>query len=238
MTPRQGEWSLVGEATRDRVRASIVPLARALSAAGFSADALTVAGLLVSLAAAVLALSSAWLAAGVVIVAGSLFDLFDGAVARVRGTVSPFGGFLDSTVDRLAEAAVYAGLVAGLLGSSAVGITFPTLADRTSAQTVAILAAVAMGASLIVSYTRARAQGMGLDAAVGIAPRPERIALLAAGLILQPFTGWSLGVALSLIVILSLVTIGQRVRHVRRLARAIDRPNEQPNERPNERPLA
>ena len=228
MTPRQGEWSLVGEATRDRVRASVVPLARALSAAGFSADALTVAGLLVSLVAAALALSGAWLAAGVVIVAGSLFDLFDGAVARVRGTVSPFGGFLDSTFDRLAEAAVYAGLVAGLLGPGALGITFPNLADRTPAQTVAILAAIAMGASLLVSYTRARAQGMGLDAAVGIAPRPERIALLAAGLILQPFTGWSLGVALSLIVVLSLVTIGQRVRHVRRLTRPTDQPTERP----------
>jgi phosphatidylglycerophosphate synthase len=224
MTPRQGEWSLVGEATRDRVRASVLPLARALSAAGFSADALTVSGLLVSLGAAVLALSSAWLAAGVVIVAGSLFDLFDGAVARVRGSVSPFGGFLDSTFDRLAEAAVYAGLVAGLLGPGALGVTFPSLGDRTPAQTVAVLAVLAMGASLLVSYTRARAQGMGLDAAVGIAPRPERIALLVAGLILQPFSGWSLGVALSLIVVLSLVTIGQRVRHVRRLTRPTERP--------------
>lgn len=224
MTPRHGEWSLVGEATRDRVRASVVPFARALSAAGFSADALTVAGLVVSLGAAFLAFSGAWLAAGVVIVAGSLFDLFDGAVARVRGTVSPFGGFLDSTFDRLAEAAVYAGLVAGLLGPGALGVTFPNLADRTPAQTVAVLGVLAMGASLLVSYTRARAQGMGLDAAVGVAPRPERIALLAAGLILQPSTGWSLGVGLSLIVILSLVTIGQRVRHVRRLTR----PNEPP----------
>jgi phosphatidylglycerophosphate synthase len=226
MTPRQGEWSLVGEAARDRVRASVVPLARALSAAGFSADALTVAGLVVSLGAAALALSGAWLAAGVVIVAGSLFDLFDGAVARVRGTVSPFGGFLDSTFDRLAEAAVYAGVVAGLLGPGALSVTFPSLAGRTPAETVAIIAVLAMGGSLLVSYTRARAQGMGLDAAVGVAPRPERIALLAAGLILQPSTGWSLGVALSLIFILSLVTIGQRVRHVRRLTRPTGHPNE------------
>ena len=228
MTPAQGEWSLVGEATRDRVRASVVPLARALSAAGFSADALTVAGLVVSLGAAALALSGAWLAAGVVIVAGSLFDLFDGAVARVRGTVSPFGGFLDSTFDRLAEAAVYAGVVAGLLGPGGVGVAFPNFADRTPAETVAVIAVLAMGASLLVSYTRARAQGMGLDAAVGVAPRPERIALLAAGLILQPFAGWSLGVALSLVVILSLVTIGQRVRHVRRLTRPTGHPSERP----------
>jgi len=219
MTHRQGEWSLIGDATRRRVRESIMPLARAISAAGLSADALTVGGLLVSLAAAVLAASGAWLAAGVVVIVGALFDLFDGAVARVRGSVSPFGGFLDSTFDRLGEAAVYVGLIAGLLGPGAATVTFPTPAGRAPAETVAILAALALAGSLMVSYTRARAQGIGLEAAVGIAPRPERIAILAAGLILQPFVGWSLGAALSLIVVLSFVTIAQRVRHVRRLAR-------------------
>ena len=215
----QGEWSLVGNATRERVRESIVPLARAISAAGLSADALTVAGFLVSLGAAVLAASGAWLAAGFVVVAGSLFDLFDGAVARVRGSVSPFGGFLDSTFDRLGEAVVYVGIVAGMLGPAAAAVASPGLADLAPGETVALLAALALASSQTVSYTRARAQGIGLEAAVGVAPRPERIALLAAGLVLQPFTGWSLGVELSLIVILSLVTVVQRIRHVRRLAR-------------------
>ena len=218
MTQRQGEWSLVGDGTRQRVRESIVPLARAISAAGLSADALTVGGFLVSLAAALVAASGAWLAAGVVVVVGSLFDLFDGAVARVRGSVSPFGGFLDSTFDRLAEAAVYVGLVVGLLGPAAGAISFPTAFGLDPAETVAVLAAIALAGSLMVSYTRARAQGIGLDAAVGVAPRPERIAILAIGLILQPFASWALGAALSFIVVLTFVTIAQRVRHVRRLA--------------------
>lgn len=219
MSQRQREWSLVGDATRERVRESIVPLARAISRAGLSAGALTLGGFLVLLVASLLAASGLWLAAGILVIVGGLFDLFDGAVARVRGTVSPFGGFLDSTFDRLGEAAVFAGIIAGLLGPEGLAVAFPTIADRSPAAVVAVLAALAMAGSLMVSYTRARAEGLGLDAAVGVAPRPERIALVALGLILQPFAGWSLGIALSLIVVLSLVTVAQRVRHVRRRAR-------------------
>lgn len=219
MSQRQREWSLVGDATRERVRESIVPLARAISRAGLSAGALTLGGFLVLLVASLLAASGLWLAAGILVIVGGLFDLFDGAVARVRGTVSPFGGFLDSTFDRLGEAAVFAGIIAGLLGPEGLAVAFPTIAERSPAAVVAVLAALAMAGSLMVSYTRARAEGLGLDAAVGVAPRPERIALVALGLILQPFAGWSLGIALSLIVVLSLVTVAQRVRHVRRRAR-------------------
>lgn len=219
MSQRQREWSLVGDATRERVRESIVPLARAISRAGLSAGALTLGGFLVLLVASLLAASGLWLAAGILVIVGGLFDLFDGAVARVRGTVSPFGGFLDSTFDRLGEAAVFAGIIAGVLGPEGLAVAFPTIADRSPAAVVAVLAALAMAGSLMVSYTRARAEGLGLDAAVGVAPRPERIALVALGLILQPFAGWSLGIALSLIVVLSLVTVAQRVRHVRRRAR-------------------
>jgi CDP-diacylglycerol---glycerol-3-phosphate 3-phosphatidyltransferase len=223
MTSHQGEWSLVGDATRERVRNAIVPLARGLSAAGLSADALTTGGLLVSLGAALLAASGAWLPAGVVVVTGALFDLFDGAVARVRGSVSLFGGFLDSTFDRLGEAAVYIGVVAGLLGPAGASVTFPAVAGWTPGQTVGLLAAIALASSQLVSYTRARAEGIGLKASVGVAPRPERIALIAVGLVLQPFVGWALGAALLLIAVLSLVTVGQRIRHVRRLTRQLTR---------------
>lgn len=219
MSQRQREWSLVGDATRERVRESIVPLARAISQAGLSAGALTLGGFLVLLVASLVAASGLWLAAGILVIVGGLFDLFDGAVARVRGTVSPFGGFLDSTFDRLGEAAVFAGIIAGLLGPEGLAVAFPTIAERSPAAVVAVLAALAMAGSLMVSYTRARAEGLGLDAAVGVAPRPERIALVALGLILQPFAGWSLGIALALIVVLSLVTVAQRVRHVRRRTR-------------------
>lgn len=218
MTGRQGEWSLVGDATRQRVREAIVPVARTLARLGVSADGLTIAGFLVCLAAALLAALGAWLPAGIVFAFGALFDLFDGAVARVRGTVSPLGGFLDSTYDRLGEGAVYLGVIAGVLGPNATGVTFPIATAMDPPRTVVLIAAIALATSQMVSYTRARAQGIGLDAAVGVAPRPERIALLAAGLVLQSFVPWALGVALALIGVLSFVTILQRVHHVRRLA--------------------
>jgi CDP-diacylglycerol--glycerol-3-phosphate 3-phosphatidyltransferase len=218
MTPRQGEWSLVGEDARQRIRERIAPLARLLSALGLSADALTVAGLIVSLAAAVICATGLWLLAGIAVVAGAAFDLFDGAVARVRGTVSPFGGFLDSTFDRLGEGAVYVGVIAGVLGPGAASVTLPGLLGLGGAEIVAVLAAAALVGSQMVSYTRARAQGIGLEAAVGVAPRPERIALITVGLVLQPFVGWALGAVLGIVAVLSLVTVGQRVRHVRSLS--------------------
>jgi CDP-diacylglycerol--glycerol-3-phosphate 3-phosphatidyltransferase len=222
MTSRPGEWSLVGDATRQRVRQAVVPLARTLSALGFSADALTVLGFAVSLGAAVICATGAWLPAGLAVAVAGVFDLFDGAVARVRGSVSQLGGFLDSTFDRLSDAVIYIGCIAGVLGPGAASIRFATLGDRGAAGTLALVAVIALAASQTVSYTRARAQGIGLDAAVGIAPRAERVVLLTVGLLLQPATGWALGVAFTLIAILSLITVAQRIFHVRRLASTAD----------------
>ena len=218
MTSRSGEWSIVGDATRQRVREAVLPLARALASLGFTADALTVLGFLVSAGAAVVCATGLWLPAGLAVAFGGIFDLFDGAVARVRGTASPLGSFLDSTFDRLSDAVIYIGCIAGVLGPGAASIRFATLGDRGAAETLALVAIIALAASQTVSYTRARAQGIGLDAAVGIAPRAERVVLLTVGLLLQPATGWALGVAFTLIALLSLITVVQRIVHVRRLA--------------------
>lgn len=223
MTSRPGEWSLVGDATRQRVRDAVRPLARGLAALGFSADSLTLLGFVVSVGAAIVCATGLWLPAGVAVAFGAVFDLFDGAVARVRGTVSTLGSFLDSTFDRLSDAAIYVGCIAGLLGPGAASIRFVSLAGHSDAETLAIVAAVALAASQAVSYTRARAQGIGLDAAVGVAPRGERVVLLTAGLIFQPATGWALGAAFTLIALLSLITVAQRIAHVRRLASTITR---------------
>jgi len=222
MTSRPGEWSIVGDATRQRVREAVVPLARGLAALGFSADALTVLGFFVSVGAAIVCATGLWLPAGLAVGFGSIFDLFDGAVARVRGSVSKLGGFLDSTFDRLSEAVIYIGCFAGLLGPGAASIRFVSVGGRTEAESLVLVAAVALAASQAVSYTRARAQGMGLDAAVGVAPRAERVVLLTVGLVLQPATGWALGIAFALIAVLSLITVAQRVVHVRRLASAAE----------------
>jgi CDP-diacylglycerol--glycerol-3-phosphate 3-phosphatidyltransferase len=218
VTSRSGEWSLVGDATRERVRQAVVPIARALASVGITADALTVLGFFVSLGAAIVCATGLWFPAGLAVAFGAVFDLFDGAIARVRGSVSHYGGFLDSTFDRLSDGVIYIGCIAGILGPGAASIRFATLGDRGAAQTLVLVAVIALAASQTVSYTRARAQGIGLDAAVGIAPRAERVVLLAVGLLLQPATGWALGVAFTLIAVLSLITVVQRIVHVRRLA--------------------
>ena len=203
-----GEGSLISSDARGRVRARVVPLAKALARVGFTANMLTVLGFGIALAAAVLAGLQWWLAAGLVSVFGAIFDLFDGAVARATGTASKFGAFLDSSLDRWGEGFLFTGMAAGCIGAGE--------------PLVAILAVVTLNSSVMVTYTRARAEGLGLKGDVGIAPRPERVAVIGAGLILCGLSGgpsvgipW-LQVALGLLLVLTTVTVFQRIVHVRR----------------------
>jgi CDP-diacylglycerol--glycerol-3-phosphate 3-phosphatidyltransferase len=128
-----------------------------------------------------------------------LFDALDGAVARESGRMSTFGAFLDSTLDRFSEAAIF------------VGVIFFYAASQPYA---ALLAGVAMTFSLMTSYTRARAEGLGLDCEVGLLERAGRVMILSlfslAGLL---FAG------LALVAAGALVTTAQRFLHVRRLTR-------------------
>ncbi len=143
-----------------------------------------------------------------ILTAGSLLDAVDGALARATGGETAFGSFLDSTLDRAAEAILYMGVAAYYLGGSAP--TWPVIA-----------ALVALAGSFMVSYTRARAEGIGLTAAIGLAPRPERIVLIVAGLILA---GLGIDVALVAVLwiigILTVATTAQRIWHVWRLTTA------------------
>lgn len=220
MSPVTGDRSFVGVGLRQRVREAAVPLARALGRLGLTPDALTLIGFAVSVVAALAAAAGLWVAAGLLVVFGGLFDLLDGALARVQGKASPYGAFLDATFDRWGETVVFIGIAAGLLGPGAAGVVFPALGEWPAAALVAVLAGAAMGAAFMVSYSRAKAESVGFEAAVGVAPRAERIAVLAAGLVLQPATGWSLGAALLMIFALATVTVIQRVAHVRAQARA------------------
>jgi CDP-diacylglycerol--glycerol-3-phosphate 3-phosphatidyltransferase len=135
-----------------------------------------------------------------------LADMLDGALARVKGTSGPFGAFLDSTMDRVADAAIFAGLAAYFV------LPGPGRPDR-------LLAAVSLFCLIsgaLVSYAKARAQGLGLNADVGIAERPERmvVALVATGLagLGVPYV---LPAGLWLLAAASAVTFGQRVAAVR-----------------------
>ena len=172
--------SFVSAATRQRVRDLATPIARGLGRLGLTPNALTVIGFLGTCVAAFAAVNQLWLVAGVLVLAFGIFDLFDGTLARATGTTSRFGAFLDSTFDRAGEAIVYVGIAAGCL---AAGFDLG-----------AILAASAMAAAFMVSYTRAKAEGLGFSpgtgmANVGFAPREVRLGILAVGLIVIGLAG-------------------------------------------------
>lgn len=201
--------SLVSPATRQRIRGLAVPIALALGRLGLSPNALTVIGFLGTCAAALAAAQQAWLLAGILVIAFGIFDLFDGALARATGQTSAFGAFLDSTLDRTGENLVLAGVA---YGCAAAG--FPLGAG---------LAATAMAFASVVTYTRAKAEAVGLHGEVGVAPRPERLILLAVGLVAGG--AWGIGrevgggslvltLALGLIAVLSAITVAQRIVHV------------------------
>ena len=168
-------------------------------------NALTAAGVALCGVAAVLVflenrdqLVFYWLGA-VVFVVGSVLDILDGALARTSGKGTPFGAFLDSTTDRVSEAAV--------LG--AIALVFAR-----HGETVALaLTFAAVAGSFLVSYTRARAEALGLRGDVGIGSRAERVVVITAGLVLAPWgvLPWAIG----LLTATAWFTVGQRVWSVR-----------------------
>jgi CDP-diacylglycerol--glycerol-3-phosphate 3-phosphatidyltransferase len=169
---------------------------------------------------AVLLAAQLWLVGGLVVFAGGVFDMFDGTLARATGQVSRLGAFMDSVFDRWGEALVYVGIV---VGTSLAGFDFG-----------AWLAAAAMASAFLVSYARAKSEGLGFSAgtgmaAVGLMPREIRLVVLSAGLVLAGATGGIapgttgatiLGAALAIIAVLATITVVQRVIHTRGQARA------------------
>ena len=172
-------------------------------------DALTAAGVALCVAAAVLVffenrneLLFYWVGAAVFVV-GSILDILDGALARTSGKGTPFGAFLDSTTDRVSEAAV--------LG--AIALVFSR-----HGETVALaLDFAAVAGSFLVSYTRARAEALGLRGDVGIGSRAERVVVITVGLVFAPWGAlvWAIGVLTAT----AWFTVGQRVLSVRKQLR-------------------
>lgn len=176
-------------------------IATGLVETGVSPTQLTLVGFLLSVVVAAVLGTGHLRAGGVLLLVTAPFDMLDGALARVARRSSTFGAFLDSTLDRYAEAAVLLGLLYD--------------AGRRGDLWIELLAFLVIVGSLLVSYTRARAEGLGLSNEVGIAPRPERIVILGLGLIL----GLELP-ALVILAIISHVTAVQRILRVYDLTRA------------------
>jgi CDP-diacylglycerol--glycerol-3-phosphate 3-phosphatidyltransferase len=172
-------------------------------------NTITVIGLLITLGASAL-VASGWLILGAAILtAGSLLDAVDGALARATGGGTAFGSFLDSTLDRAGESILYTGIGVWLLRTQPDPV-LPMLALM-----------VALAGSFLVSYAHARAQGIGLAADVGLAPRTERLVLVIAGVALAGL-GLVIGLyaILAILATLTVATVIQRIRHVWRLSGA------------------
>ncbi len=168
-------------------------------------NAISLTGLALNVVAAVLVWESLFFLGGVAFVVGSVMDTLDGRYSRMSGKGTPFGAFLDSTLDRVEEGIVL----------TAVAGYFALQGNRVAAAAVV----VAVLASLMVSYTRARAEALGVECKVGIATRPVRVVILSIGLLFAK--GASLGhfellqPAVYVLAALSVVTVGQRILHVR-----------------------
>jgi len=175
-------------------------------------NAISMTGLVGNLIAAVLVTQEEFFLAGIAFILGSVCDTLDGRYSRMSGKGTPFGAFLDSTLDRIEEGIVLTAVAADFAREGRAGAA--------AAVVVAVLA------SLMVSYTRARAEALGVECKVGVATRPVRVTILAIGLIFAK--GASLGdfsllaPAVYVLAALSVITVAQRIWHVKR---ALSQPN-------------
>ncbi|MDP9431158.1 MAG: CDP-alcohol phosphatidyltransferase family protein [Actinomycetota bacterium] len=190
---------------RAPVARAIAPVGAALARAGVSPDVITYAGAAgVAFGAFAFYPRGEFLTGTLVIVLFVFSDMFDGAIARATGGGTPWGAFLDSNIDRMSDAAIFAALVLYFAGPG-------------NSQWLAGAAVWCLVAGLLVSYARARAEGLGATCTVGIAERTERLTIILvgagfAGLLDRPaLLHWSLW----LLAVLSSVTVVQRLVHVR-----------------------
>jgi CDP-diacylglycerol--glycerol-3-phosphate 3-phosphatidyltransferase len=185
---------------QERARSLLAPIVSLLARFGVTPTAVTLSGLALHVVCGVVIAAGHPVVGGFLLLFAAVADALDGALARQTGRASRFGAFLDSTVDRIDETVVLAGIAAYFLGRGGT-------ADMVWAAAVLL----ALGGSLITSYTRARAEGLGLECTVGLFERPERIAVTLAGLF---FGYWVLVLATLTLVTVSWYTVWQRIRHV------------------------
>ncbi len=200
---RRARQPLIAVETRTIVRNRLID-------SRLTPNAISLTGLVLNVVAAALVWQRYFFLGGVAFIVGSIMDTLDGRYSRMSGKGTPFGAFLDSTLDRCEEGIVL----------TAVAATFARSHDQLAVAAVV----VAVLASLMVSYTRARAEALGVECKVGIATRAVRVTILAIGLVFA--RGASLGhfsllaIAVYVLAVLSAFTVFQRVVHVRSELRA------------------
>jgi len=185
------------------------PIVLLLSRTPITPNIITWLGFLLTLGAAVLIVKERLLAAGFVVLIAGLFDTLDGALARHINRASRFGAILDSTLDRLSEAVPLLGVLGLFLLAKEQSVLFALIPREWSVLCVGL----ALLGSLLVSYIRARAEAQGLECQVGLLTRPERVVVLALGLLLGQIAS-ALVIVLTIIVVFSFFTVGQRLLYV------------------------
>ncbi|WP_214019747.1 CDP-alcohol phosphatidyltransferase family protein [Methanoculleus sp.] len=183
---------MIEELLRARTNGTLTRIAALVARTGATPNTLTLLGFFGMAVAGVLCAGGSFFFAGLAVAASCAFDALDGALARVTGAGSVFGAFFDSFLDRYAEAAVYAGLIVYYAGTG-------------TAWGVEAAFAAAVG-SLMVSYARARAEGLGVECRAGLFARPERIAVVIVGLLT--------GLVLPALVVLAVATNATAARRL------------------------
>lgn len=175
------------------------PVAAALAKLGVSPNAVTLAGLVGAAVSAYLISQGIMWAGGLVMLFAGVLDLFDGALARATAQDSPFGALLDSVIDRISEIIVLLGLL--------------IYYARIGSVEYSVLVYLAVAGSVMVSYLRARSEGLGIDCKVGVMTRPERVAALGFGLIIGQWLPIVIPIVLAIIALLTFFTTAQRLFH-------------------------
>jgi len=228
----------ISNESRGRIKQIFEPIALGMGRLGLTPDGLTLLGFGITVVGAVLIALQFWLIGGIVVFVGGVFDMFDGTLARATGKVSPLGAFMDSVFDRWGEAIVYVSIVIGV--------------SRAHFELGAWFAAAALASAFMVSYTRAKSEGLGFSegtgmAAIGVMPREVRLVVLTVGLVGAAVLGGVMPVemmgentglgtsvdatgsfflllALGIIAVGSTITVIQRILHVRSQAKSAATP--------------
>lgn len=187
----------LAEIRRNLARHITNPLIGILSKSGIKPNTLTFIGLALNIAATYVIATGYFLLGGVLVLVSGLFDLLDGALARFIGQSTQFGAILDSTVDRISEALILCGILIWYLPK---GATWEIM----------LVFAVLIG-SFLISYIRARAEGLGLQCQVGLFTRAERVIVLAIGLLTNQIFEGALFIALCVLAVFVYITVIQRL---------------------------
>jgi len=200
--------NVIPQIVKDGFVRLVAPLGRAFIRAGIRPNVITTFGTLIVVGAGLAFGFGEMRLGGLLLLLSGVFDILDGQVAREGGMSTTFGAFYDSTLDRVGESAVFAGLA----------IYFERGGVPAARQTLALgVAVTALAMSMLVSYTRARAEGLGLECTVGIAARAERILLLGASALFFGSNGMLLFWIVAILALATAITVVQRVVHVARM---------------------